>query len=102
MEMKNETPRTNPAVVLVGFIGVGVLGCASQIQQRDEAIGRVVKRTLYDHVPVNLLHVEVSVNREVVYLAGEVDEYSHKVEAEHVAKGVEGVADVINKVQVQP
>jgi osmotically-inducible protein OsmY len=77
-------------------------GCGGQAQQRDEAIGRAVKQTLYDHAPINLLHVEVSVSRQVVYLAGEVDEYGHKEEAERVSKRVDGVLDVVNKVQVEP
>ena len=94
--------RTSLTTVLSGFIAVALLACATQVQQRDEEIGRLVKQTLYDHVPVNLLHVEVSVSRRVVYLAGEVDEYSHKVEAERVAKDVDGVKAVVNKVQVEP
>ena len=77
-------------------------GCGSQMQERDDEIGRAVKEVLYDHRPVNLLHVEVSVSRRVVYLGGEVDEYTHKEEAERVSKGVDGVVDVVNKVQVEP
>ena len=78
-------------------------GCGSQVQQqRDDEIGRAVKQALYDHEPANLLHVEVSVRQQVVYLGGEVDEYSHKEEAERVSKGIGGVADVVNKVQVEP
>jgi osmotically-inducible protein OsmY len=77
-------------------------GCGGQAQQQDEAIGRAVKQTLYDHEPVNLLHVEVSVSKSVVYLSGEVDEYSHKEEAERVSKEVDGVTNVVNKVQVEP
>ena len=75
------------------------------LQQPDpgvEAIGRAVKQALYDHEPVNLLHVEVSVSKNVVYLGGEVDEYNHKEEAERVSKEVDGVRDVVNKVQVEP
>jgi osmotically-inducible protein OsmY len=77
-------------------------GCGDPVQQRDEKIERAVKQALYDHEPVNLLHVEVSVRQRVVYLGGEVDEYSHKEEAERVANDIGGVADVVNKVQVQP
>jgi osmotically-inducible protein OsmY len=88
------------AVLLIACILFA--GCASGVQERDEEIGRAVKQVLYDHEPVNLLHVEVSVSRRVVYLGGEVDEYSHKEEAERVSKGVDGVVDVVNKVQVEP
>jgi osmotically-inducible protein OsmY len=77
-------------------------GCGGQVQQQDEAIGRAVKQVLYDHASVNLLHIEVSVSKSVVYLSGEVDEYDHKEEAERVVKEVDGVRDVVNKVQVEP
>lgn len=81
---------------------VVLVACANQGAQQDEAIGRAVKQVLYDHEPVNLLHVEASVTDRVVYLTGEVDEYSHKEEAERVSKEVDGVVDVVNKVQVEP
>jgi osmotically-inducible protein OsmY len=93
---------TTLAVVLSGLLGLALSSCASRIQERDDRISRAVKQVLYDHEPVNLLHVEVSVSRRVVYLAGEVDEYGHKEEAERVSKGVDGVVDVVNKVQVEP
>lgn len=93
--MKNE-------FLFVAVVGAGLIGCAGEIQRRDDEIAHAVKQVLYDHEPVNLLHVEVSVNRQVVYLDGEVDEYGHKEEAERVAKGVDGVVDVVNKVQVEP
>jgi osmotically-inducible protein OsmY len=48
------------------------------------------------------LHVEASVTNRVVYLSGEVDEYSHKEEAERVSRDVRGIVGVVNKVQVQP
>ena len=60
-----------------------------------------VRRSLYDHEPVNLLRVEVSASGGVVYLSGEVDEYSHKEEAEWLSGQVDGVSRVINKVQVE-
>jgi osmotically-inducible protein OsmY len=88
--------------VLVWTACVAMASCGGQAQQQDEAIGRAVKQALYDHEPVNLLHVEVSVSKHVVYLGGEVDEYNHKEEAERVSKEVDGVRDVVNKVQVEP
>ena len=94
--------RSSLAAVLSGLLGLGLSGCASRIQERDDQISRAVKQVLYDHEPVNLLHVEVSVSRRVVYLAGEVDEYGHKEEAGRVSKDVDGVVDVVNKVQVEP
>jgi osmotically-inducible protein OsmY len=82
---------------------VFLLGCGEKTSRRgDDDIGRVVKQALYDHEQVNLLHVEASVSRQVVYLGGEVDEYSHKEEAERVSRDVHGVLGVVNKMQVQP
>jgi osmotically-inducible protein OsmY len=82
---------------------VFLIGCGEKTSRRgDDDIGRAVKQALYDHEPVNLLHVEASVTNRVVYLSGEVDEYSHKEEAERVSRDVRLVVGVVNKVQVQP
>ena len=98
--MRNEECRLVVAIALLA--GAVLAGCTSQVQQQDDAVARALKQALYDHEPVNLLHVEVSVNHRVAYLSGEVDEYRHKEEAERVSRDVRGVLDVVNKVQVQP
>jgi osmotically-inducible protein OsmY len=96
--------HTRRGLVILSLLVAGAVlaGCTGQAQQQDDAVARAVKQTLYDHEPVNLLHVEVSVSQRVAYLSGEVDEYRHKEEAERVARDVRGVLDVVNKVQVQP
>jgi osmotically-inducible protein OsmY len=63
---------------------------------------RAVKQALYDHEWANLLHVESASRHGVVYLDGEVDQYVDKEETERIARGVEGVKGVVNKLQVQP
>jgi osmotically-inducible protein OsmY len=75
--------------------------CAHQTREQDDAISRAVKLSLYDHEPVNLLRIEVSTSRGVVYLGGEVDEYSHKETAERLSREVAGVVNVVNKVRVE-
>ena len=77
------------------------IGCAGMTREQDDGIARAVKRSLYDHEPVNLLRVDVSTNRGVVYLSGEVDEYKHKEEAERLSGQIDGVSKVVNKVQVE-
>lgn len=84
------------------FIPVALISCVDQRMQRDDALGRAVKEALYDQIQVNLLHVDISTTDGVVYLSGEVDTYQHKEEAERLAREVEQVVKVVNKVQVQP
>jgi osmotically-inducible protein OsmY len=69
----------------------------------DAGITTKVKTQLAADVgltPANQIHVETYQN--VVQLSGFVDTAAHKAEAESVARGVEGVRDVQNKITVQP
>jgi osmotically-inducible protein OsmY len=78
-------------------------GCVDVAAWRDDdAIGDAVKHRLYEYGDANLLEVEVSVSNRVVYLSGEADEFSYKDIAGRVARQVDRVVDVVNKVQVEP
>ena len=92
------------SVLIGGLLAAVVHGScvARHVTDDDEAIGRAVKQALYDHDGANLLHVEPATHQGIVYLDGEVDQYVHKEEAERIARQVEGVKGVVNKVQVQP
>jgi osmotically-inducible protein OsmY len=68
----------------------------------DDVIDQAVKRTIYDYEPVNFLQVEISTTDRIVYLSGEVETFPHKEEAERLAKRVDGVRAVVNKIQVLP
>ncbi|MBA2484583.1 MAG: BON domain-containing protein [Nitrospira sp.] len=65
-------------------------------------IAQAVKRAIYDHEAANLLQIEISTNDRTVYLTGEVETFAHKEEAERLAKRVDGVRAVVNKIQVEP
>ena len=80
---------------------VTLIACADRTREQDDAIGRAVRKTLYDYDAANLLRIDVSAGRGVVYLSGEVDEYNHKEKAEGLSREVDGVLDVVNKVQVE-
>ena len=89
-------------LLVVGLAAhVTLTACADPTRGPDDAIGSAVRKTLYDHEAANLLRVEVSAGRGVVYLSGEVDEYNHKQKAEGLSRKVDGVLDVVNKVQVE-
>ncbi|HET9963596.1 MAG TPA: BON domain-containing protein [Nitrospiraceae bacterium] len=76
--------------------------CSNPARQADDAVARAVKQALYDETAVNLLQVDVAVERGRVYLSGEVDLYAYKERAEELARAIEGVEDVVSRVQVQP
>lgn len=87
-------------IVLIAFAITGNGACRGR--KTDDELGRAVKQALYDEPAVNLLQVDVTVEGGTVYLSGEVDLYAFKERAGQLARGVGGVAAVVNKVQVQP
>jgi osmotically-inducible protein OsmY len=100
--------RIAPMVLLTGVIGI--VSACSLVSGResggdyvdDATITTKVKSSLASDVgltPANQIHVETLQN--VVQLSGFVDSEAHKAEAEHVARGVEGVRDVKNNIIVQ-
>lgn len=89
--------------MLAAVVLSAATGCVDVSAWRDDdAIGDAVKHRLYEYRDANLLEVEVSVSNRVVYLSGEADEFSYKEIAGRVARQVDRVADVVNKVQVEP
>ena len=95
--------RTPACMAMLAWLSVGVwAGCSSPERQADDVLARAVKQALYDETAVNLLQVDVAVDRRRVYLSGEVDLYAFKERAEQLARAVEGVEDVVSSVQVEP
>lgn len=88
-------------MVVLAAAHVTLASCAERTREQDDAIGRAVRKTLYDYDAANLLRIDVSAGRGVVYLSGEVDEYKHKEKADELSREVDGVLDVVNKVQVE-
>lgn len=79
-----------------------MIGCGLGGGATDEMLARKVKHALYDHGEANLLRIEVSVERGVVYLSGETDDGEQKRVAEQIARRISGGAKVVNKVLVEP
>ena len=94
-------PAERLLLLVVLAAPVTLTACADPTREQDDAIGRAVRKTLYDHEEANLLRIDVSADKGVIYLSGEVDEYNHKEKAEGLSREVDGVLDVVNKVQVE-
>jgi hyperosmotically inducible protein len=67
----------------------------------DERISRSVKQAFVES-EMNLLEVDVNTEHGTVYLSGEVRDSARKIRAEDVARGVQGVQQVVNKVALEP
>jgi osmotically-inducible protein OsmY len=96
------------AFILMTLITLSLPGChdgpfsrtARQIQ--DDELTRRVKNTLLEAKRLNLSRIDVSAEDGTVYLSGEASNSDSKFEAEHLARHVQGVEAVINKLEVQP
>jgi hypothetical protein len=73
---------------------------AQQVQ--DDELAKRVKNTLLEARRLNLSRIDVSAEDGTVYLSGEASNSDSKFEAEHLARRVQGVGAVINKLEVQP
>ena len=61
-----------------------------------------VQRALADDEDANLERVDVQVHDGIVYLDGELQQFEQKMRAGELARGVEGVNKVFNKIEVEP
>jgi osmotically-inducible protein OsmY len=68
----------------------------------DMSITAAVKERLAADRFANLMRVNVDTSGGVVYLNGVVPSADHKIRAEQIARGVGGVTQVVNNLQVQP
>jgi hyperosmotically inducible periplasmic protein len=82
------------------LLAIVLISCAGSLQ--DKAIDRAVTHALIDYEPTNLHRIDVSADRGTVYLSGDVETNEQKEQAEQIARRVEGVRHVVNKLQVQP
>ena len=82
--------------------GVVHVACTHGHDGTNEAITQAVVRALIHEEGVNLTRVDVQTNEGTVYLSGEVQNYVQKQRAEQIARTVQGVQHVINKVELQP
>jgi hyperosmotically inducible protein len=66
----------------------------------DKTITAKVKTKLVEDKAANLTRIGVTTVNGVVYLDGAVDQVNQKVRAEEFARQVEGVANVVNNIQI--
>jgi hyperosmotically inducible protein len=67
----------------------------------DTTITTTVKATLAREKGTTLTRIQVNTNRGVVQLSGVVETGDERARAEEVTRGVGGVKDVVNNIQVR-
>ncbi len=68
----------------------------------DTNLTAYVKTSLASDKMVNLTRINVQTTNGVVHLAGVVSSDEEKARAEEIVRGVRGVKDVVNNIQVRP
>ena len=92
-----------PAIALMLFLN----GCQAITGETlgenidDTTITTTVKATLARENGTTLTRIQVNTNRGVVQLSGVVETGDDRVRAEQVTRGVGGVKDVVNNIQVR-
>lgn len=88
--------------ILIPVAAVLCMACASEHYAIDEAITQEVVRGLIQEDKINLTRVDVQTNEGTVYLTGEVQNRHQKERAEEIARSMQGVRHVVNKLELQP
>ena len=97
-------------VTLLGTAGVAFnAGCSSTAEHRstgafidDSAITTKVKAAFVKDDVVKAIDVKVDTYNGTVQLGGFVENAEQRVRAEQIARGVSGVRDVTNNIQLTP
>jgi len=97
-------------VTLLGAAGVAfTAGCSSTAEHRstgafidDSAITTKVKAAFVKDDVVKAIDVKVDTYNGTVQLSGFVENAEQRVRAEQIARGVSGVRDVTNNIQLTP
>jgi len=94
--------RVAAVVALVGFLGACKTTSSPGRQVDDAAIKTAVKAKLAADVKLSTLtNIEVNSTNGIVTLAGQVRDESDRIQAETVARSVDGVVRVNNELQVK-
>ena len=94
--------RIAAVVALVSFVGACKTTSSPGRQVDDAAIKTAVKGKLAADVKLSTLtNIEVNSTNGVVTLAGQVNDESDRIQAERVARSVDGVIRVNNELQVK-
>lgn len=97
-------------VTLLGAAGVAfTAGCSSTAEHRstgafidDSAVTTKVKAAFVKDDIVKAMDVKVDTYNGTVQLSGFVDNAEQRTRAEQIARGVSGVRDVTNNIQLSP
>jgi hyperosmotically inducible protein len=94
--------RIAAVLALVSFVGACKTTSSAGRQVDDASIKTAVKAKLAADVKLSTLtNIEVNSTNGVVTLAGQVRDESDRVQAERVARTVDGVVNVNNELQVK-
>jgi len=94
--------RVAAVVALVGFLGACKTTSSPGRQVDDAAVKTAVKAKLAADVKLSTLtNIEVNSTNGIVTLAGQVRDESDRIQAETVARSVDGVVRVNNELQVK-
>ena len=94
--------RIMAVVALVSFVGACKTTTSPGRQIDDASIKTAVKAKLAADVKLSTLtNIEVNSTNGVVTLAGQVRDESDRIQAERVARTVEGVVRVNNELQIK-
>ena len=77
-----------PALLIIAFIGL--YGCVTAQQKRDDALASHITARLLATDELNLSRIEVSVEGSTVYLSGMSDDHESKVHAERKRETSQG------------
>jgi hypothetical protein len=92
------------AILTIATVAAGcqtVTGKTARQHISDKWLTHEAKATIVASNPRALTAMNVDVNHGVVYLTGNVPTAEHKARAEQAARGVDGVRDVVNHLEVQ-
>ena len=91
--------RACVAVMLVSLI-LAIVGCATIDPLEDLRIEAEVKARLVAEKDANLSRLGVMSNNGTVYLSGTVESPDERAQAERLTRGVRGVKQVVNSLEV--
>jgi osmotically-inducible protein OsmY len=89
------------AAFLALFLMQAVCPAKDPPQITDDTISDAVRVKLAGDQLVGVLNFDVTVKQGVVTLAGSVEQKSLKARAEHVARKVKGVKQVVNNIEIK-
>ena len=90
----------------IGAVAPAIEGCRTNQSVRgqatDASITAAVKTKLIGDHDVKARNIDVNTDHGVVYLLGAVNSQYEKDQAERLARGCDGVRDVVNHLEVRP